>query len=104
MVGNGAGGDGLPGGCSVGIVADNGPVVLPADRLEVNDAAVRAIGLEVNEPAFAIGGFDITALMRAVDAGGALREDHAVVVGAVDLARAQDGLRSMPTPPKGAKM
>ena len=62
-------GVGCPVDCAVGIGADDWPIVLPAHRLKVNDAAVRSVGLEVDEPAFAIRRFDIAALVRAVDVG-----------------------------------
>ena len=103
MVWNRAGGNGLPRGFIFMIGADDGPIVAPAHGLEVHDAAVRSVGLEVNEPAFALGSFDITALMRTVDVGRALRQHDALVVRAVDLARAQDRLRSHADAAEGRK-
>ena len=69
MIWNRAGGDRLSGQCAILSIADDRPVILPADRLEVNNAAVRAIGLEVHEPALPIRRFHVPSLVRSIDPG-----------------------------------
>ena len=62
-----AGGNGFAGGdfigdwirSWIGVFADDGPVVAPGDGFEMNDAAMGAGGLEMQEEALAIRGFDV---------------------------------------------
>src|ERR1039458_324216 len=91
---NRTGGRGLTGRRALRIGANYRPVIIPMHRLKVNDPAVRSVGLEVHEPSLAVRRFYITALMRTVDVGRALREHHAVFIRAVDLPRAQHRLRT----------
>src|SRR5581483_8729320 len=86
------GGDGLSDGLAGRDFAHQGPIVFPADGLHVNDAAVSAAGLKVQEPAFMVRSFDVAALVRAVDGGAALLKDDAVFVGAVDILGTEHGL------------
>ena len=76
------------------IVADYRPIILPAHRLQMNDAAVRAVGLKVNEPSLAVRRFDVAALMRTVDPGRTLRQHNAMLVRPIDLPRTQHRLRA----------
>ena len=61
------------------------PVVLPGDRLQVYDAAITALVLEVQEPVFTESGVHPRALMRAVDAALALCKHNLMLVRAVNV-------------------
>src|SRR6185503_16944162 len=76
------------------------PAVLPADRVQVNDAAVDARVLEVDEPPFAPGRIDKRPLVRSVDRRLPLLEHNSIFVGTEDLARPQ---RDLPAPRDAAR-
>ena len=83
---------GSPGDCARGGLADDGPVVFPADGFEMQDASVGSAGLEVNEPSLTVFGLNPAALMWAVDVRAALCEDGSVLVWSVDGFGAKDCL------------
>ena len=74
------------------VATDDGPPVVPGDGLEMNDVAVRVEFQEVDEPVLAAPEAHQGTLVRPVDARVSLGENHPVVVGTVDVVRAQDRL------------
>ena len=84
--------NGLAGAVAVRVEADDGPVVMPGHGLEMHDAAEGAAVLEMKKPILAGGRVDPRALVGAVDGGAALREHDAMLVGAVEMFRAEDRL------------
>src|ERR1039458_9057065 len=88
IAGNRAGRSGLTGRLTVRIGADHRPIIVPAHRLKVNDAPVRAVGLEMNKPSFTFRRFHIPPLMRTVDIGRTLGEHYTMLVRTVNLPRA----------------
>src|ERR1700689_5024008 len=67
IAGNRAGGSGLTGRRTIRVRADHRPIIVPADRFKVDDPPVRAVGLEVNKPSFAVGRLNIPSLVRTID-------------------------------------
>src|SRR4029079_9116106 len=65
---------------AVRIDADDGPVITPTHRLQMDDAPVGAAVLKVYEPRIARRGLDPAALVRSVDRRAAASEDDAVFV------------------------
>src|SRR5262245_55260843 len=57
------------------VSTDHRPVASPFHRLQVDDAAISALVLKMNEPRFAGLGLDPGALMWSVDIGLALGQD-----------------------------
>src|SRR5215831_11835893 len=76
-------------------IAHDGPVVHPADWLEMNDAAVRAGAVEVQEPSLALRRFDIPALVWRLNLRTPLREYGTELVRPVDVLRTQHRLRPL---------
>ena len=92
-IGSSPGSDGLADAVAVGIFSNHRPAVIkPGHRLEMDDASVSSLVLEMEEPAFTGGRFHPTALVRAVDrARGGCHHD-AFFIGAERMAGAQHGL------------
>jgi len=84
--------DRLAGAVAIPVFSDDGPSVAPRERLQVHDAAIGHAVLEMDEPRLAGVQLHPCALVRPVDVGVALGHNDAVLVGAVDVPRAQDGL------------
>src|SRR5258708_24896591 len=80
---------------AAGIGADERPAIPPSHGLQVHHAAKRALVLEMNEPGFPAWRVDPCPLMRAVDSGAALIQNHPAFVGAVDRARSQHQLPAL---------
>ena len=73
-------------------LSDQRPAVFPPDRLEMHDAAVEILILEMHEPPFASGGVHQRSLMRPVHFGAALGEDDFLLIRPVNLPRAENHL------------
>src|SRR5690348_6519751 len=100
MTGNRPRSHGLSRVVAVAIFAHDGPIIAPAHRLKVNDPSMGSVGLKVNEPALPVWSFDVGSLMRSVDRGRSLREHHSMIVRAIEIARAQNGLCTPAHAPK----
>ena len=81
--------DRLADAVTVLLQADERPILAPCHGLQMQDAAIDAVVLEVEEPVLARGRVDPRALMGAVGAGIALMQNDFLLIGAEGAARAE---------------
>ena len=88
---------------AVSIDTDHGPIILPRERLEMNDAAVSTAILKMHEPRFA--GFELnpSALVRSIDTGSSLVHHDSIFVRTVNILRAQHCLPARSHTARGRK-
>ena len=77
------------------------PILLPAYRLEVYHPSHGSVGLEMIEPILSLGRIHKSALMGTVDGGGSALQYHPLLVGTINVTRAEHRLPSLCDPSFG---